>query len=77
MGSFGISRELQFGVCNYEEPCAGLHTQRKGQHFNEKERELGESYSEQKSHGSSLAEKLPGKKRGLSSFSWALLSSQD
>jgi len=36
-----------------------------------------EGYSEQKAHGSSLAEKLPGKKRGLSSFSWALLSFQD
>ena len=79
LGSFGISRELQFEVCNYGEPCAGLHTQRKGQHFNEKERELGEQLPlvKKKAHGSSLAESLPGKKRGFSSSSWALLSSQD
>ena len=36
-----------------------------------------ESYSEQKAHGSSLAESLPGKKKDLSSSSWALLPSQD
>ena len=33
MGLFGISRELQFGVCNHGKPCASSHRAREGELF--------------------------------------------
>ena len=41
MGLFGISRELQFRICNYGKPCASLHTVGKGECFIGRKRELG------------------------------------
>ena len=41
MDIFRISRELPFEVYNHVEPQASLHTARKGEHFNEEEKEVG------------------------------------
>ena len=70
-----ISTELQLWVCNHGEPSAvRVPTwQEKENTFTEGKRKLT---GQQRVHGSSLAESLPGMKRSLSSSCWALLWSQ-
>ena len=40
MGFFGISRELQLGVCNHGEPCASPHMAREGELFHREEKDV-------------------------------------
>lgn len=41
-GSFRTDREMQFGVCNCDEPHASPHMEREGEHFYRWEVEVGE-----------------------------------
>lgn len=36
-----ISRKLQFGVCNYDKPCASAHIVREGKLYYKGEKEVG------------------------------------
>ena len=56
MGFFGISKELQFGVCKHGEPCTSPHMAREGECFYRGEKEAGEGCSKQRVHGFSLVE---------------------
>ena len=49
MGLFRISRELQFGVCNYGEPRAGSHLSREGEYFYRRGKGSWEGYKNRKS----------------------------
>ena len=71
MGLFWISRGLQFGVCDHDKPRASPNKAREGDHLYRREKELGRATVNKESK----AESLPGKKRSLSSFFGALLSS--
>ena len=64
-----ICRELQFEVCNHSKhasPCAA----REGECFHRKEKEAGRAIKN-RVHDALLLESMPGKKRSLSSSSWA------
>ena len=61
MGLFKISRELQFWVCNHNEPYASPQTAREGGCFYRGEKEVGRDVVN-RIHGFSLTESLPGKK---------------
>lgn len=76
LGLFEVSKKLQFGVCNYDEPCANPCRAKEGQHFYRGGKGNWESYSKQRVPGFSLAEFLPGKKKSLSSPSTVLPFSQ-
>ena len=77
MGLFGISRELQFGICSHGEPRASLHAAREGELFYRGEKEVWRAAVVKRAHGFSLAESLPGKKRSLFPSCRALLWPQD
>ena len=47
MGLFGISKELQFGVCNHGKPCPSPCKARERECFYTGEKEVGEGYSKQ------------------------------
>ena len=72
MGLFGISRGLQFGICNHMQSPSW---QGKENTFIGCKR-IWEGCSKQRVHSFSLAESLPGKKRSLSPSCWVLLSLQ-
>lgn len=67
MTLFGISRELPFGVCSPDEPCASSHTATKGEYVH-RGRKSWVGYSKQRVHEFSLDESLTGKKRNLFFF---------
>ena len=77
MGLFGISRELQFRVCNHGKLHASPHTAMEGKHTSGGKGNLQgpQETSRQRVHGFLLAESLAGEQSHSSSF-WALLSSQ-
>ena len=77
MGLFGISKELQFGVCNRGESHASPPTAREEVFIKEKIKlELGVAMVNKKSMAFHWLSPLPGKKRSLSSSCWALQWSQ-
>ena len=72
---FMISRKFQFGVCNYDKPCASAHTVREGKLYYKGEKEVG-MVKANRVHDFCLTELLSGKMRSFSPSCWALLSSQ-
>lgn len=70
MGLLEVSREFKFMVCNH----ASLHTAGEGEHYYQKEKDVGRALVN-KVTGFSFAQSLIGKK-SLSSFYWTLLSWQ-
>ena len=76
---FRIRKELQFWVYNHGKSCASPSTAREGQLFYRREKEVWRAIvnkESRKTKSFSLAELLPERRGGLSSSSWALLSSQ-
>lgn len=73
---FMISRKFQFGVCNYDKPCASAHTVREGKLYHKGEKEVGMVKANKESMTIFLTELLSGKMRSFSPSCWALLSSQ-
>ena len=59
---FGISKDLQFGVCDHGKLCASPQTAREGEHFYRGEKKVGRAVVN-RVHGFSFTESLPGKKR--------------
>ena len=73
MGLFGISRELQFRVCNHGKPCANPCKAREGDHFYRREKKVGRAIVN-RVRGFSWAEFLLEKESFF--FCWAMQLSQ-
>ena len=76
-GSLRTSREFQFEVWNHGQSPSSLCTAREGECFYRGGKGRWEGYGKQRFHSFSLAESLTGRKRSLSSSSWALLSGHE
>lgn len=59
IGLFRISGELQFRVCNRDEPCASSHMAREGEHFYKEEKEKKKK-KEEKEVGRAVANRVHG-----------------